>query len=184
MCSTKWARLVEATGRVQNNGTVSYFVEALGLDSVKIGTSSNLRRRLSKLQTGSAVPLILLATTTVPERALHTRFAADRISGEWFRKTPALLALIDELKSEALAPARPASVPAGVPLVTDNNADKDFQTFAFGLIAAFLFPIATACSIVARPAAQETEGHTEAHTEGRVVVLYQQANPKCQYSGR
>ena len=106
----------------------------------------------------------------MPERALHARFAADRISGEWFRKSPALLALIDEIKAEALAPAKPAAVPAAVPPVTpDNEADKDFTTFAFGLIAAFVFPIAMACILVTWPATQKTDAHTDVHTEARVV---------------
>lgn len=56
---------------------------------VKIGfTAGGLTRRLSELQTGSPVPLVVLATVEgkkFQERDLHRRFRPYRVSGEWFR---------------------------------------------------------------------------------------------------
>ncbi|WP_435191318.1 GIY-YIG nuclease family protein [Streptomyces sp. bgisy126] len=54
---------------------------------VKIGWSDNPERRLRHLQTGSPVPLQLLALFeggAVMEAALHRRFADKRRHGEWF----------------------------------------------------------------------------------------------------
>lgn len=54
---------------------------------VKIGWSDNPERRLRHLQTGSPVPLQLLALFeggAVLEAALHRQFANKRRHGEWF----------------------------------------------------------------------------------------------------
>jgi Meiotically Up-regulated Gene 113 (MUG113) protein len=54
-----------------------YFIEAIGLSKIKIGTSDNPEKRLTQLTTGAAVPLKLI--TTIPgdvelEKSLHRRF--------------------------------------------------------------------------------------------------------------
>jgi len=70
---------------------VVYFFEAVGLDLVKIGTSTNPHGRLADLESSSPVPLRLLRTIAggVPlERDLHHRFRAHRVRGEWFRLAP------------------------------------------------------------------------------------------------
>lgn len=54
---------------------------------VKIGTSAKPERRVADLQTGSASELTLLWThpgSYAEERRLHTHFAAQRRTGEWF----------------------------------------------------------------------------------------------------
>lgn len=64
-----------------------YFVEAVGLDRVKIGVSENVAERLKALATGCPCPVRLLRTVKGwhrDERALHTLFAAHRVNGEWF----------------------------------------------------------------------------------------------------
>lgn len=75
-----------------------YFVEAVGLDLIKIGVASDVDARFSALQSGSPVPLRLLGT--VPgdrklERLFHGLFAAHRTHGEWFRRCAELDNLID-----------------------------------------------------------------------------------------
>ncbi|MFE4867715.1 GIY-YIG nuclease family protein [Streptomyces sp. NPDC056682] len=70
-----------------------YFVERDGF--VKIGHTSNLKRRLQQLGTGSSLiegmtvgPVRVLATIDGAgpdnERWLHERFAHLRVGGEWF----------------------------------------------------------------------------------------------------
>lgn len=66
-----------------------YFVEAVGMDAVKVGYSTiSIPRRMAHLQSGSVSELKLLGT--VPgslrhESALHHRFQDQHLRGEWFR---------------------------------------------------------------------------------------------------
>jgi hypothetical protein len=53
----------------------------------KIGTTTNLARRLGMLQTGNPKRLLVLAVGhggEKEERFLHLRFKALRVHGEWF----------------------------------------------------------------------------------------------------
>ena len=61
----------------------------------KFGFSREPQRRLRALQTGSADPLFLVESVSVPEdrvreyeRVLHQEFGHLRVRGEWFRCTP------------------------------------------------------------------------------------------------
>ncbi len=141
---------------VRYAGNTSYFIEAVGLDKIKIGRARDVAKRLATLQTGSAVPLKLLATTdTIPERELHRRFRSQRISGEWFRKCDEILALIDEING------RVAPVDAPVP---------ESDSWLVGLCAlALIVPIMLAVVFsqnarpvaTAQPAAVADYGHTK-----------------------
>ena len=76
---------------------VVYFIGAEA-GPIKIGVSCDPAKRLRTLQTGHPVPLMLLAV--VPggvgvERALHRKFADLRVRGEWFARSPELIAEID-----------------------------------------------------------------------------------------
>ncbi len=67
-------------------------------NSIKIGKTVNLHARLKKLQTGSPVRLRVLAYIEGGadlELEYHSRFAKDRVHGEWFRKSDAIM---DEIK--------------------------------------------------------------------------------------
>ena len=67
--------------------TLVYFIEAVGADRVKIGVAADPALRMQQLQTSSGHPLALIGSIRggrAVERALHTRYAAFRISGEWF----------------------------------------------------------------------------------------------------
>ncbi len=103
-----------------------YFVQA-GPPSgaIKIGyTSTSLKKRVGALQTSHPEKLTILgAIIGAPsdEKALHKRFHAERMEGEWFRPVIDLLELIWSLPpfDEAAAlrkpvPAKPQSAPARV----------------------------------------------------------------------
>jgi hypothetical protein len=77
---------------------VVYFIREKGTGCIKIGKTTDVRGRIKGLQTGSPQGLQLLAVVpgyTEVEERLHRRFAADRVSGEWFRPSSELLAFID-----------------------------------------------------------------------------------------
>lgn len=76
-----------------------YFIGA-ETGPIKIGIASNPVSRLRTLQTGHHERLELLATCDggmTKERAYHDRFAAHRLSGEWFARAPEILAEIGML---------------------------------------------------------------------------------------
>ena len=71
---------------------------------VKIGHSRQVSRRLAQLRAVSPFPLKLLATATggaEREAYYHSRFAADRRSGEWFERSAAIEAEIARLSAAA-----------------------------------------------------------------------------------
>jgi hypothetical protein len=72
--------------------SVVYFIGRGEL--IKIGFTSNLHRRMESLLPERIYRL--LAGDRVQERALHQVFAADRIRGEWFRRSDDLMSFIDE----------------------------------------------------------------------------------------
>jgi len=68
---------------------------------IKIGHSVNAQDRLRAFQQGCPVKLSLLATApggVEREAAYHAQFYLTRSHGEWFERTPELLAEIDRLK--------------------------------------------------------------------------------------
>lgn len=78
---------------------VIYFIQAEGVGHIKIGftDAEGASARLVSLQIGSPVLLKLLGVipgTVEDEKNLHRRFAAHRVTGEWFRPVPELLALV------------------------------------------------------------------------------------------
>lgn len=77
---------------------VVYFIREKGTGCIKIGKTTDVRGRIKGLQTGSPQGLQLLAVVpgyTEVEDRMHRRFAAHRVSGEWFRPAAELLAFID-----------------------------------------------------------------------------------------
>ena len=70
---------------------------------IKIGYSVDPESRLRSLQSGSPVKLAILAVEqggASREAAYHEQFAADRLHGEWFKRTPALTKLIARLTKQ------------------------------------------------------------------------------------
>lgn len=79
----------EATGK---DGII-YFVTNPDCETVKIGFSTNLARRMEVLQTGNHVKLLQYACfRMVPhaERVIHKLFAHERLINEWFKHTDEL----------------------------------------------------------------------------------------------
>lgn len=75
-----------------------YFVQSG--DFIKIGYSKNVSERLVTMQTGSPTELILIATipgSVITEERIHRLFERLYHRGEWFRRTPQLMAYIDWL---------------------------------------------------------------------------------------
>ena len=75
-----------------------YFIREGRDGPIKIGYSVDVAVRLSTLQSSSSRTLVLLGV--VPggaerERQLHDRFAGERIRGEWFEASVALLQFIE-----------------------------------------------------------------------------------------
>lgn len=91
--------------REQKPSTNLYFIETVCPERfIKIGIASDVAVRLKKMQMGCPYELRVLAI--IPnaanlEKPLHIKFVADRVTGEWFRRTDALLATIEELKRVA-----------------------------------------------------------------------------------
>lgn len=89
----------------ERDGSSVYFADAGG--QIKIGWSRKVGARLAQLQTGSAVPIKLLATTPgglALERRLHKQFHHLRLSGEWFLAAPELLNHIAGLATAEATP--------------------------------------------------------------------------------
>lgn len=66
-----------------------YFIEAIGLNLIKIGVATSVSKRLSSLQSSSPAELLLRGVikygTSGLERLLHKHFSDQRHHGEWFR---------------------------------------------------------------------------------------------------
>lgn len=74
-----------------------YFVEAVDLNLIKIGYALDLEKRFTALMTSSPAALSLLGVLRGGPRlemAIHEQLAAHRAHGEWFRKTPEVMAVV------------------------------------------------------------------------------------------
>lgn len=83
-----------------------YLIHNSESECVKIGVANDPQSRLKDLQVGSPVPLAILQTIECVsrpsahslEKLLHKKYAAYRVSGEWFKiDTAVLMAEISEL---------------------------------------------------------------------------------------
>lgn len=78
---------------------VVYFFEAA--DLIKIGFSRDLPKRIRTLRDNLPYEGKLLHVVTGTERMeqyFHQRFSADRVRGEWFKRSDDLLRFIEQLK--------------------------------------------------------------------------------------
>lgn len=97
-----------------------YFIRDALTGLIKIGVSKKPWARLSKMQSDCPGDLSLIATdegAEPEEAALHMRFAAQRVRGEWFRSCPELLAHILALP--------PTAKPGRGPRVWGNSGLTD-----------------------------------------------------------
>lgn len=78
-----------------------YFARPVGADGrIKIGCSYKPASRLVALSVWCAYPVEIVAVAAGGfdvERSLHSYFAADRLHREWFRSSPELLFVIDQM---------------------------------------------------------------------------------------
>jgi hypothetical protein len=83
-----------------------YFVRQSIDGPIKIGFSTDIRQRLRALSIvspGGALEVLLVIRGTLrDEHELHLRHAVDRLHGEWFRPSEAVLATIRELAPKAI----------------------------------------------------------------------------------
>lgn len=90
-----------------------YFIETECAERhIKIGIASNVASRIASMQ--SHCPYRLRLLKMVPgaahlEQELHMRFVADRLHGEWFRRSDELLDVIDSL--EGITDLNPPKAP-------------------------------------------------------------------------
>lgn len=81
------------------SGPHLYFIQQGERGPIKIGKARDPRARLANMQVGNAQRLYLLGIIpngSTFEPVLHRAFWRNRIRGEWFSPTPALLAYIAE----------------------------------------------------------------------------------------
>ncbi len=74
-----------------------YFIEAVGMDLIKIGYTIDPAKRFLSMLTVSPAPLTLLGSITGgPQREgeIHAQLEAHRLHGEWFKKVPEVMALV------------------------------------------------------------------------------------------
>ncbi len=97
-----------------------YFIQAGDADGlIKIGKSKNVPMRLNELQSGSSLPLRVLAVIEHAEddKFYHPRFVQDWVRGEWFKPSQTLLSFINSIpKSKYTGLAYP---PTGNPAIEE-----------------------------------------------------------------
>jgi hypothetical protein len=74
-----------------------YFIEAVGMDRVKIGYTLDPAKRFVGMLTSSPAPLSLLgciAGGPQREAELHALLAEHRLHGEWFAMVPEVMAIV------------------------------------------------------------------------------------------
>lgn len=116
-----------------------YFVQIV-TGPIKIGFTTNLEGRLEALRTASPGGLTLLTTicgTLGAESYLHHMFAKDRISGEWFTPTTALLDVIEQAQQygNICVPKefRAESIEKTIRSPRDEEIDERVQWYLFRL---------------------------------------------------
>ena len=81
--------------------TYVYALQAVVSGLVKVGITTDIKKRKRDLQNGcgqSLNLLMLVEGTTELEKSIHSAFKDHRLEGEWFKPDDVLLAFIDSLK--------------------------------------------------------------------------------------
>lgn len=111
--------------RNRNDVRHLYFVEAVGVGRIKIGSTTNLNDRMKSIGWGSPVETELLFSTMGTwrdEGALHHHFREAHVRGEWFHAGP-VRALIAEF--ERMAPCAVAERLSELPLPMSRYDIRD-----------------------------------------------------------
>ena len=80
------------------NGRI-YFIQQGEDGPIKVGFSTNIKRRMETLQTANPYPLFLLGSipgTEGEEKALHAMIDSFRMHGEWFAPSSVVLELVSD----------------------------------------------------------------------------------------
>lgn len=108
--------------RAESTGLVFIYFVRFGLTgNIKIGRTVNLKGRLQVMQVSHPEVIQVLAIgvgDVHTESAIQRRFKADRVRGEFFRPSPALMAFIDDVRR-----ATPALPPLPVLLGADYTRE-------------------------------------------------------------
>jgi hypothetical protein len=103
-CNANQLRLLEVVRKKDIRGgpsSVVYFAQENVNDAIKIGTSTQVKKRIRSLEQFYRCTITILATVVGRHRVeswMHYRFERYRLYGEWFRPAPELLAYIAEIK--------------------------------------------------------------------------------------
>lgn len=99
-----------------------YFLRPIGMDGpIKIGCSVTPAQRLRSVEIWSPLKLEIIASAPGimrHENFLHHKFAANRLHGEWFTPSPALLGIINHVQATGELPE------LGIP-----NNPKEWKAF-------------------------------------------------------
>lgn len=99
----EWGAALARLATLETKRSFVYFIGDPAV-AIKIGTTQSVAMRLRYLQTGSPIPLRVLAThpgSEGIEQAYHSRFRDYRLHGEWFLPHPNILREIDRLQPHA-----------------------------------------------------------------------------------
>jgi hypothetical protein len=113
-----------------------YFVSDGGY-AIKIGVGTNPESRLAGMQTGNAKKLKivgLMRGSFELEGAIHRRFEASHIRGEWFKDTPELRAFIAKHRTDISDDDKPH--PLAPPLRRRKVANDNFPAKAKTVVEA------------------------------------------------
>jgi len=92
-------RVSRRLGKVEyENCCRIYFIEAVGMDLIKIGYTIDPAKRFLAMLTSSPAPLSLLGSISggpQKELEIHTALDEHRLHGEWFKKVPPVMALVE-----------------------------------------------------------------------------------------
>ena len=95
------------TERAAGAEPVVYFAQSLDTLHIKIGWTVDLSERVRQLRAdGDLIVLVTVPGARGSEHALHQRFAASQVQGEWFRPDPPLVACIAALRETATSTRR------------------------------------------------------------------------------
>lgn len=107
-----------------------YFIEAMTLGFIKIGSTRSLERRMKTMQTGSPDALNLIGLITPPcawtlEAELHKRFWYLRQHGEWFRGAPELREFVEKHAAPVQDRERQALIDSAIAKCRNAEALRD-----------------------------------------------------------
>lgn len=99
-----------------------YFIQSGTNGPIKVGTTTDIDKRLFALQAGNPERLVLMATTPgghALERELHALLARGALGREWFKRdTPGLMETVEHILRHGTLPSAPEQSPDGASCLT------------------------------------------------------------------